>query len=639
MRVTSVTGHIKKLEFVGRFKDWKKTEIEELFDAPVEKVVLSERKETVETIKLACKGADVVALWLDCDREGENIAYEVVEIVREINPKIEIFRARFSAVTKEDIETAVGNLGKLEENLSLAVDARQEIDLRLGSIFTRFQTEELNRRLKILGGRLISYGPCQFPTMGFVIKRYMEIQNFTQKPFWTLELEIQKNGTKITFLSDLDRCFDHQFISNLCEKCRNSDSIRITKVDKKPKIKSKPKPLCTVPFQKLASSKLKIDSDTAMKLAEKLYSEGFISYPRTETDRFPPTIDLKSLVKKQCMKNVPWKEYALKVSNFPSIRPRNGDGDDKSHPPIYPVKPAEMSDFKTEIEWKVYELITRHFLAGCGEDAVGVECEVETQVAGVRFGVKGATISHRNYLEVYPYQQWIESELPLFTQNEVISSPLFEVKSHKTQPPGLLTETDLIGHMDNAGIGTDSTIHMHIKTVQTRGYVKVNEKKQFQPTHLGVGLYMGYSQLGYKLIEPELRASMERGMTEIAKGTSSKETMVKHTLSIMKNVFVGVKKQVNVLEMAVRRCLLEDETSPYARASVVCYRCKEPGHVSSECPLGGGERKKEQLEEKKGSKEIKGKKKCQECGVVGRHPRNSTCSKVKKASKPTLPAK
>lgn len=662
MRFTSVAGHVMRMEFSGRFKSWKEAKVEELFEAPIEKTVIADRKDTVETIKEASKQADLLALWLDCDREGENIAYEVIDIVKGVNPNIKVLRAKFSALTKEDIEEAVAKLGSPDLNLSLAVDARQEIDLRLGAIFTRLQTEELNRTFRILGGRLISYGPCQFPTMGFVAKRYLEIQRFTQMDFWTLELEVEKNGVKTEFESDMERCFDLPTITNICEKCRNERNIRITKVEKKRKIKAKPKPLATVPFQKLASSKLKMDSDTAMKLAEKLYNEGYISYPRTETDKFPATINLRVLVTKQTQKDVPWKQYAAKVLALPKIKPREGDNDDKSHPPIYPVKAADMGTFTNPQEWQVYALITRHFLAACGEDAVGQECVVEADVAGVKFSTKGLAVEALNYLEVYPYQQWSESQIPIFAVQEELISPKFSLTPHKTQPPTLLSESDLIAHMDNSGIGTDATIHLHIKTVQTRGYVCLNDKKQFQPTHLGLALYTGHKEIGYEIVEPELRASMEKGMSDVAKGKKAKEVMVSDCLTVMKQVFTGTKEKLAVLQMAVKRHLLQDATSPYANASVVCFRCKQPGHISSQCPLLNKPNTAPQEDskvveiQKKATSEVKpklksadstkeskslsediskAKKVCPECGVVGRHPRNSPCPSVKKPSKRT----
>lgn len=117
-------------------------------------------------------------LWLDCDREGENIAFEVISVCREVNPRLEVKRARFSALISRDIFRAVHNLVPPNENEAMAVDARQEIDLRIGASFTRLQTLLLQDKFnwsslcpRDRDRMLLSYGPCQFPTLGLIVQR------------------------------------------------------------------------------------------------------------------------------------------------------------------------------------------------------------------------------------------------------------------------------------------------------------------------------------------------------------------------------------------------------------------------------------------------------------------------------------
>lgn len=144
----------------------------------------------------------MLILWLDCDREGEAIAYEVIQIAQKVNPKIKIKRAQFSVVENSEINNAIANLVEPNKNLALAVDLRQELDLRIGSSFTVFQTISLKEKNKSFGlirfscllssFKINSYGPCQIPTLGFVVSRYKEMTNFKSKPFWYLEGACQK---------------------------------------------------------------------------------------------------------------------------------------------------------------------------------------------------------------------------------------------------------------------------------------------------------------------------------------------------------------------------------------------------------------------------------------------------------------
>lgn len=125
-------------------------------------------------------------LWLDCDREGENIAFEVLQVCRSVNPGLRVSRAHFSALIPRDLFRATETLTDPNEHWAKAVDARQEIDLRIGAAFTRFQTMRLRRRFHLPD--LVSYGPCQFPTLGFVVERFLQRERFRSEPFWRIEL-------------------------------------------------------------------------------------------------------------------------------------------------------------------------------------------------------------------------------------------------------------------------------------------------------------------------------------------------------------------------------------------------------------------------------------------------------------------
>mgnify|MGYP001957770613 CR=1 FL=1 len=187
MTMTSVTGHLMELDFGDGHRKWGSCDPVELFDAPVFMGVPDEKKDLEAQLQQAVAGCDELILWLDCDREGEAIGFEVIQVCTKRRPRLRVRRARFSALIPADIHRAMRTLVQPDKNASDAVAARQEVDLRLGAAFTRLQTKTLQNRFEGLDS-LLSYGPCQFPTMWFVEQRAERIAAFVAEDFWKIEL-------------------------------------------------------------------------------------------------------------------------------------------------------------------------------------------------------------------------------------------------------------------------------------------------------------------------------------------------------------------------------------------------------------------------------------------------------------------
>ncbi|KAJ1633552.1 DNA topoisomerase [Pavlovales sp. CCMP2436] len=291
MVVTSVTGHLMNTEFDEKYTGWYSCDpVKLFFEAPVYKFVPEDKKDIQTNLEQEARRSNVLMLWLDCDREGENIGYEVIEVCLGANPNLTVKRARFSALIPNDIHHAVMNAGPPDRLASEAVDARSEIDLRLGAAFTRFQTMMMQGRFETDG--VVSFGGCQFPTLRFVVEREREIEAFREEPFWKIEMEHTRTDPRsgershAIFLWERGRVFDRLTCLVLYELCAETPTATVLNVNKRQTNRSKPVPLATVEFQREASTKLRIASDKTMSVAESLYQRGFLSYPRTETDKF-----------------------------------------------------------------------------------------------------------------------------------------------------------------------------------------------------------------------------------------------------------------------------------------------------------------------------------------------------------------
>ena len=173
--------------FPEECSNWAETPLDKLFEVDLERKINSEYSGIQNNLEVLSRNAEKLILWLDWDREGEGISFEVLDVIQSNNPKIEYLRAKFSAVTPDDIWNAMKTLGPPNRNLALAVETRQEIDLRIGASFTRFQTLNFSDLIK-RSGLVLSYGPCQFPTLGFVVDRYKEIKEFVPEIYWSLSI-------------------------------------------------------------------------------------------------------------------------------------------------------------------------------------------------------------------------------------------------------------------------------------------------------------------------------------------------------------------------------------------------------------------------------------------------------------------
>lgn len=330
-----------------------------------------------------------------------------------------------------------------------------------------------------------------------------------------------------------------------------------------------------------------------------MYTKGWISYPRTETDSFDKGIDLRGLIEKQVQDNT-WGPYAQGLLGGGFKWPRSGRNNDQAHPPIHPVNYVSLAALGAD-DRRVYEFVVRRFLACCSEDAKGESTTVEIEYGDETFFTNGLIVLERNYLDVYPYEKWTSSQpLPRFTLHETFEPTEANITEGETTAPGYLTEPELIGLMDANGIGTDATMAEHIAKVKEREYVMTQARtgaaaqtngtngrggrggrgggarggsnanagagggggggggtsvQQFIPTTLGVALIEGYDGIGLEtsLGKPFLRKEMEIKMREICAGTKSRHDFVQETLEQYREVFVRSQQQVEVLRAACRK--------------------------------------------------------------------------------------
>ncbi|KAG5859919.1 topoisomerase IA [Encephalitozoon hellem] len=546
MIFTSVLGHLLSSDFERKSR-WDEIDPEMLFTERIVKFVHPDFAKIKENIEREALRSDMVVIWTDCDREGENIGRQIRDIVLKVK-KIDVKRARFSGITLKDIEGALENLGEINEAEADAVDVRMELDLRIGSAFTRLQTLSLG-----LAGeekKIVSFGPCQVPTLGFVVERAKERERFVPEMFWTLKFKAKNKKLEDEFTWRRGSVFDKNCV--ICfHRELEGGSARIVLKEMKERTKYRPLPLRTVELQKKCSSYFKLSGHKVMEIAEGLYNRGYISYPRTETDVFDKKFDFKYILNK-LSRDSKVGEYAERLARGFNY-PRNGKNNDMAHLPIYPLKEGTgLSGGDRDI----YDFICRRFLGCISKDAKGLETRYELKIGMEVFDLNGIRVVERNYLEVYYYDKWDDREVSDFAMEELVSGDLY-ISEGETTAPKYLSEAELISLMDKNGIGTDATIHEHIQKIQERGYaIKVGE--EIRPLGLGTALIDGYERFGLNVSKPELRKNLEINLKRICHGEIDGKRVVYEGILAYRDIYTLLKRNIKEFVGILRKGIGED---------------------------------------------------------------------------------
>ncbi|PIK48568.1 hypothetical protein BSL78_14556 [Apostichopus japonicus] len=569
-KMTSVCGHVMGLDFLPKYNSWDKVDPSELFGAPTAKKEANPNLKMPHFLTTEGRGSDYLILWLDCDKEGENICFEVIDCVEPVMNRPRgreqfIFRAKFSAITDTDIRGAMNKLVEPNLNESLAVDARQELDLRIGCAFTRYQTKYFQGKYGDLDSTLISYGPCQTPTLGFCVERHDRIQTFKPEAYWVVHVEVLNGGQSVTLDWGRQRIFDKDVAQLFLNLVKGQKEAVVTSVSSEEKKKQRPIALNTVELMRVASASLGMSPHHAMQIAERLYTQGYISYPRTETTSYSQNFDFSNALRQQL--GCPWSSIVRDLLSEGINKPRKGS-DEGDHPPITPMRPAREGELTGEA-WRIYEYIAKHFIATISDDCRYLQTTVKFIINGEHFSITGKKLISPGFTSLMTWQAITQEEsVPDFTKGQAYPIDEARLIEKQTCPPDYLTEAELITLMEKHGIGTDASIPVHIENICQRNYVKVGGGRRLVPTRLGIVLVHGYHKIDPDLSLPTMRAAVEEQLNLIAVGKAQHSSVLQHALDIFKRKFDYFVEHIRSMDE-----LFEVSFSPLAESGKPLTRC------------------------------------------------------------------
>jgi DNA topoisomerase-1 len=507
-------GHVLNPAFPEDYSNWQKVDLHDLIDAELIKEPTD--RNVVRAVRKVAKDADELVIATDFDREGELIGLEALQEILEVNPELEskVKRARYSALTKEEIERAFSNLDELSYPLAHAGWARQDIDLLWGATLTRAVSLATRR----FGSNFLSVGRVQSPTLALIVERELERRAHKAEPYWEVLAKFEHPDGSFEAHHETDKFWKREEADAGVAGTKSPGVVK--EVASRRNTRRPPAPYNTTAFTTDASSRLGITPSRAMRIAEDLYMDGFISYPRTDNTVYPSSLPIKELVRSL----VSIRDFeAAKPILDGKLTPTRGKKETTDHPPIYPTQAVNPSGLDGP-KRRVYELVARRFLATFGSPMITESTRADIEAGSETYFVRGSVVVDPGYAAIYTYARSSDEEIPKLEEGQELAldgDPWILAK--ETQPPSRLSQGKLVEMMEERGLGTKATRADIIQKLFDRGYVYSNPPI---PSETGIAMYEAFKKYVPEMATPEMTARLEAEMDQIASGEMTRDDVV-----------------------------------------------------------------------------------------------------------------
>jgi DNA topoisomerase-1 len=503
-------------------------------------VINPDKKAKVAELKELMKGADELILATDEDREGEAIAWHLVEVLK---PKIPIKRMVFNEITKEAIQRAVHETRDLDYHLIDAQETRRVLDRLFGYRLSPVLWKKVMPR--------ISAGRVQSVATRLIVEKERERMAFISSSWWDLTAKcdlgfnarlIGVDGKKVAATSDFgaDGAIKEKSLSNILlldEKSAKglADSLKSTaltvkSIEDSPRTERPKPPFTTSTLQQDAGGRLGWGAQITMRVAQRLYENGYITYMRTDS------VNLSAQAIAAARNAAKALYGANHVSDSPRVYLGKSKNAQEAHEAIRPAgevfrTPGELAPELSRDEFALYDLIWKRTVASQMADAKKMQMRVDfeattNEAKEALFRANGSVITFHGFLAAYDETTDEKSEdedrrLPPMTVGQAIKVAEYNCEGHDTQPPARYTEPTLVKKLEELGIGRPSTFASIIQTIQDRGYV-YKRGRALVPTFLAFSVTGLLEQHFAKLVDYEFTASMEEDLDKIASGEAQR---------------------------------------------------------------------------------------------------------------------
>lgn len=588
-KLESSYGHIRDLP-----KSRLGIDIENNFEPQY--IVPMKAKKRANYLKKEAQKSDEVILATDEDREGEAIAWHLIQtlaldsrpqkakstrITRSKKSESGSFRLNsdgssrfkrivFHEITKSAIEDALKNPREIDLNLVNAQQARRILDRIVGYQLSPFLWKKIMSRL--------SAGRVQSVALRLIAERETEIRKFIPREYYTISAKLRKleiPNSKLQITNEIEAILykiDNKILERFDVKTKEqADEIvkklkdcefKVNKIETREIKKNPPPPFTTSTLQQTASQRLGLSAKQTMMFAQNLYENGLITYMRTDSLNLSKD---SVFAAKKWIEDTLGAQYGTEAPRFFKTKSRMAQ---EAHEAIRPTKPEQIPDELQKIhprEKKLYELIWRRFISSQLPQArfntMSIEIEARNPKSKIQnsYALKatGSTLKFDGFLKIWPTKS-SEVELPSLKPQEILSLVKVIPDQHFTEPPPRYNEASLIKTLEELGIGRPSTYAPTLSVIQTRNYVIKNEQKRFQPTEIGDLVNKLLVEHFQEIVDVQFTAKIEEELDEIAEGkTEWRRVISEFYVPFSKNLekkYIDVEKQKPIEEKTGELC-------------------------------------------------------------------------------------
>lgn len=511
------------------------------------------------------KGANAFVSACDFDVEGSVIGYMILKYACN-GADATARRMRFSTLTPEELQHAYNNmLPQLDFPLISAGLCRHEVDWLYGINLSRALTESARRS----SGRymILSTGRVQGPTLRFLIEREQEIETFVPVPHWEIEATVEIDGKTLRAEFEPEKLAIKAEAERVATLSDGKEGW-IEDIESKAAPVYAPFPFDLSSLQAEAYRHLRMAPRYSLGVAERLYLDALVSYPRTSSQRLPTSIGYRRVLE-LLSKNPTYQRHATALLEVRALRPNEGNKVDPAHPAIYPTGALPKRSLEPK-ELRVYDLIVKRFMATFGPPATRETVKATIGVNSLRFYLRGSRITAPGWIDFYePYARFEDVNLPPVSKGTRVRFLSVKAVEKFSQPPPRYNPSSLLREMETNEIGTKATRAEIIETLIRRAYIKGD---RIEVTPLGAQIVGVLEKYCPRVLDVGFTRELEAMMDKIELGQEQKDHVVTEAIHHLKPIMEELKAHEQEIGKQLGFTIQQARTAELT-LSVGCPKC------------------------------------------------------------------